>query len=129
MSLKGTVKLVSQLLDLPIIDKDERWCGIVDDVELEGAAGKEMRVKALLVGPGAYSGRMPTLAVCDRSGDRRRPNGARAGCRDHRDRQRGEARRTAPKRLAFIAPRTRCARGSRDGARCDPAVATSATPR
>ena len=59
MNLKGSVKLVSQLIDLPIIDKDERWCGIVDDVELDGAAGKEMRVKALLVGPGAYSGRMP----------------------------------------------------------------------
>ena len=30
MNLDGSVKLVSQLLDLPIIDKDERWCGIVD---------------------------------------------------------------------------------------------------
>jgi sporulation protein YlmC with PRC-barrel domain len=53
------LKIVSQLLDLPIIDKDERSCGIVDDVELAGAAGKELRVKALLVGPGAYKGRMP----------------------------------------------------------------------
>ena len=52
-------KLVSQLLDLPIVDKDERSCGVVDDVELEGSAGKEMRVAALLVGPGAYEGRMP----------------------------------------------------------------------
>jgi sporulation protein YlmC with PRC-barrel domain len=59
MNLKDPVKLVSQLLDLPIIDKDERWCGIVDDVELEGGAGKETRVTALLVGPGAYEGRMP----------------------------------------------------------------------
>jgi sporulation protein YlmC with PRC-barrel domain len=59
MNLSDTVKLVSQLIDLPIIDKDERWCGIVDDVELAGSAGKEMRVKALLVGPGAYEGRMP----------------------------------------------------------------------
>jgi sporulation protein YlmC with PRC-barrel domain len=59
MNLKDPVKLVSQLLDLPIIDKSERWCGIVDDVELEGAAGKEMQVHALLVGPGAYAGRMP----------------------------------------------------------------------
>jgi sporulation protein YlmC with PRC-barrel domain len=59
MNLKAPVKLVSQLLDLPIIDKDERWCGIVDDVELEGGAGKETRVTALLVGPGAYEGRMP----------------------------------------------------------------------
>lgn len=59
MNLSGRLKLVSQLLDLPIIDKNERWCGIVDDVELYGVPGKEMRVKALLVGPGAYEGRMP----------------------------------------------------------------------
>jgi sporulation protein YlmC with PRC-barrel domain len=59
MNLKDPVKLVSQLLDLPIVDKDDRWCGIVDDIELDGAAGKELRVHALLVGPGAYSGRMP----------------------------------------------------------------------
>lgn len=59
MNLSNRVKLVSQLLDLPIIDKDERWCGIVDDVQFEGSAGKDMRVKALLVGPGAYQGRMP----------------------------------------------------------------------
>jgi sporulation protein YlmC with PRC-barrel domain len=59
MSALGHIKIVSQLLDLPIVDKDERSCGIVDDVELAGAPGKEMRVKALLVGPGAYDGRMP----------------------------------------------------------------------
>jgi sporulation protein YlmC with PRC-barrel domain len=53
------IKLVSDLLDLPLIDKDDRWCGVVDDVELAGAAGKEARVKALLVGPGAYAGRLP----------------------------------------------------------------------
>jgi sporulation protein YlmC with PRC-barrel domain len=53
------LKIVSQLLDLPIIDKDERSCGIVDDVELSGGAGKETRIDALLVGPGAYEGRMP----------------------------------------------------------------------
>jgi sporulation protein YlmC with PRC-barrel domain len=59
MNLSGSVKLVSQLLDLPIVDKNERWCGIVDDVEFYGVPGKEMRVKALLIGPGAYEGRMP----------------------------------------------------------------------
>ena len=53
------IKIVSQLLDLPIIDKDERSCGIVDDVELSGGPGKDLRVAALLVGPGAYEGRMP----------------------------------------------------------------------
>jgi sporulation protein YlmC with PRC-barrel domain len=59
MSAFDQLKIVSQLLDLPIIDKDERSCGIVDDIELSGSAGKALRVKALLVGPGAYEGRMP----------------------------------------------------------------------
>jgi hypothetical protein len=59
MKPSGPIKLVSQLIDLPLVDKDERWCGIVDDVEFEGAPGKAMTVKALLVGPGAYEGRMP----------------------------------------------------------------------
>lgn len=62
MKLTGNVKLVSQLLDLPILDKDSRWCGIVDDVELEGEPSKPTRVVALLVGPGAYAGRMPKFA-------------------------------------------------------------------
>ena len=53
------IKLVSQLLDLPLIDKDERWCGVVDDIEFDGSAGKEARLKALLVGPGAYKARLP----------------------------------------------------------------------
>ncbi len=59
MKTNAPIKLVSQLLDLPIIDRDKRWCGVVDDVEFEGRAGKDTRIKALLVGPGAYSGRMP----------------------------------------------------------------------
>jgi hypothetical protein len=62
MNLKGPVKLVSQLVDLPIIDSEERWCGVVVGLELAGTAGKEMRVKALLVGPGAYEGRIPGWA-------------------------------------------------------------------
>jgi sporulation protein YlmC with PRC-barrel domain len=62
VNLSDPVKLVSQLLDLPIIDKDERWCGIVDDVEFSGGPCKETRVKALLVGPGAYEGRLPAWA-------------------------------------------------------------------
>ena len=53
------IKLVSQLIDLPLLDKDQRWCGIVDDIEFEGGPGHETRIKALLAGPGAYRGRMP----------------------------------------------------------------------
>ncbi|HEX5238781.1 MAG TPA: hypothetical protein VFW39_09995 [Sphingomicrobium sp.] len=59
MRRDAPIKIVSQLLDLPLIDRDGRWCGVVDDVEFEGTSGKETRVKALLVGPGAYQGRLP----------------------------------------------------------------------
>ena len=59
MKPDGAIKLVSELLDLPISDSDGQWCGVVDDVELDGQPGKPLRLKALLVGPGAYSGRMP----------------------------------------------------------------------
>lgn len=62
MKPDGSLKLVSELLDLPIQDKDGRACGIVDDVEFAGAAGKKTVIKALLVGPGAYRGRMPGWA-------------------------------------------------------------------
>lgn len=60
MRATDSIKLVSQLLDLPITDRNGEWCGVVDDIELSGSAGREMRIKALLVGPGAYKGRMPT---------------------------------------------------------------------
>ena len=56
------IKLVSQLLDLPLLDKNDDWCGIVDDVEFSGTAGGEVRLKALLVGPGAYERRLPRWA-------------------------------------------------------------------
>ena len=45
------IKLVAELLDLPIMDKDGRYCGIVDDVELSGNAGKEMRLTRCWSGP------------------------------------------------------------------------------
>jgi sporulation protein YlmC with PRC-barrel domain len=56
------VKLVSELLDLPLYDVEGKYCGIVDDVEFAGAAGKQLELRALLVGPGAYEGRMPAWA-------------------------------------------------------------------
>ena len=59
MKPTGRIKVVGELLDLPLLDKDQRWCGIVDDIEFEGHAGGEMRIHALLVGPGAYQGRLP----------------------------------------------------------------------
>jgi sporulation protein YlmC with PRC-barrel domain len=56
----GALKLLAEVRDLQIVDKDGRNCGICDDIELEGGPGKALRIKALLVGPGAYEGRVPT---------------------------------------------------------------------
>jgi sporulation protein YlmC with PRC-barrel domain len=63
MNPDGPIKLVSELLDLPLIDSDGAYCGIVDDVELTGRPGKPLTVKALLVGPGGYAGRLPHWAM------------------------------------------------------------------
>jgi sporulation protein YlmC with PRC-barrel domain len=63
MSPDGRIKLVSELLDLPLLDAQGRYCGIVDDVEFSGGPGKALTLKALLVGPGAYRGRMPGWAM------------------------------------------------------------------
>jgi sporulation protein YlmC with PRC-barrel domain len=63
MTPQGPIKLVSALLDLPLLDADGKYCGIVDDVELQGGAGKDLELKALLVGPGAYRGRMPARVM------------------------------------------------------------------
>ena len=59
MKPDGDFKLVSQLLDLPLCDRDGKYCGIVDDVELSGGPGKPLKLTALLVGPGAYDRRLP----------------------------------------------------------------------
>lgn len=58
MTPDSAIKLVSELLDLQLIDSEGKYCGIVDDVEFAGRT-KELRLKALLVGPGAYQRRMP----------------------------------------------------------------------
>jgi sporulation protein YlmC with PRC-barrel domain len=63
MTPDSPIKLVSELLDLPLYDSEEKYCGIVDDVELSGGPGKDLKLKALLVGPGAYSGRLPGWAM------------------------------------------------------------------
>ena len=63
MTPDSPIKLVSELLDLPLLDSEGKYCGIVDDVELSGGPGKELKLKALLVGPGAYSGRLPGWAM------------------------------------------------------------------
>ena len=56
------IHLLSALYDLPLLDRDGRYCGIVDDVRLDGAPGGELAIGALLVGPGAYARRLPRWA-------------------------------------------------------------------
>ena len=63
MKPDSLIKLVSELLDLPLYDVEGKYCGIVDDVELTGGPGKELKLKALLIGPGAYKGRLPGWAM------------------------------------------------------------------
>jgi sporulation protein YlmC with PRC-barrel domain len=63
MTPDSPIKLVSELLDLPLYDNEGKYCGIVDDVELSGGPGKDLKLKALLVGPGAYTGRLPAWAM------------------------------------------------------------------
>jgi len=55
----GSLKLLAEVRDLQIVDKDGKNCGICDDIELEGKPGGALTIKALLVGPGAYEGRIP----------------------------------------------------------------------
>jgi sporulation protein YlmC with PRC-barrel domain len=63
MKPDSLIKLVSELLDLPLYDVEGKYCGVVDDIELTGGPGKDLKLKALLVGPGAYKGRLPAWAM------------------------------------------------------------------
>ena len=53
------IRALSELRDLEIFDSAGELCGIADDLEFEGGPGEALRLSALLVGPGAYRGRMP----------------------------------------------------------------------
>ncbi|HEY6048849.1 MAG TPA: hypothetical protein VIV07_07375 [Sphingomicrobium sp.] len=63
MTPDSRIKLVAELIDLPLYDSEEKYCGVVDDIEFAGGAGKELELKALLIGPGAYAGRLPAWAM------------------------------------------------------------------
>jgi sporulation protein YlmC with PRC-barrel domain len=58
----GPLKLLAELRDLQIVDIDGRACGVCDDVELSGGPGRPLKIAALLVGPGAWRGRIPAWA-------------------------------------------------------------------
>lgn len=62
MKPTAALKLAADLRDLQIEDSEGVFCGIVDDIELDGKPGGKLMVAALLVGPGAYRGRLPRWA-------------------------------------------------------------------
>jgi sporulation protein YlmC with PRC-barrel domain len=59
MTPNDAIKVFSELRDLQVFDCDDHLCGVCDDLELDGRPGRPLKVKALLVGPGAYDGRLP----------------------------------------------------------------------
>jgi sporulation protein YlmC with PRC-barrel domain len=63
MKTGQSIKVLAELRDLEVFDQAGELCGIADDVEFEGEPGGELRLKALLVGPGAYRGRLPRWAA------------------------------------------------------------------
>jgi sporulation protein YlmC with PRC-barrel domain len=50
-----------RVLDDDLIDSEGRRCGKVDDIELDGEPGRQTTISAILVGPGAFSGRLPAF--------------------------------------------------------------------
>jgi sporulation protein YlmC with PRC-barrel domain len=59
--MQDYLDIVRQVLDRQIVDANNVPCGKVDDVEVEGEAGGELKIKALLVGHGAASDRLPEI--------------------------------------------------------------------
>ena len=53
--------IVRQVLDHEVVDSDNLPCGMVDDLEVSGGPGGELRVTALLVGAGAWTRRLPSV--------------------------------------------------------------------
>ena len=59
MTSPTRINLIGGLLDLPLVDKNGAYCGVVDDIELSDEVDQPPTVRHLLVGPGAYRGRLP----------------------------------------------------------------------
>ena len=56
------LEMARQVLDRQVVDANNVPCGKVDDVQLEGSAGKQLKIKAILIGHGAAADRLPELA-------------------------------------------------------------------
>ena len=52
-----TINLGLNVLDHQLLDAEDRRCGKVDDISLEGAPGENLEVVAILCGPGVWRAR------------------------------------------------------------------------
>ena len=50
-----------QVLDHEVVDANHVPCGMVDDLEIKGAPGEEVKVTAILIGRGVWAERLPSL--------------------------------------------------------------------
>ena len=64
MKADMSLKLLSEVRDLQIVDSEGLNCGICDDIEFEGKVGERLIVRGLLVGPGTYRNRLPKWISC-----------------------------------------------------------------
>jgi hypothetical protein len=55
--LTESVDLGLNVFDHQLLDSEDRRCGKVDDLALEGGPGEELEVVAILCGPGVWRGR------------------------------------------------------------------------
>jgi hypothetical protein len=55
--LTKTINLGLNVLDHQLLDAEDRRCGKVDDIALEGAPGEDLEVVAILCGPGVWRAR------------------------------------------------------------------------
>jgi hypothetical protein len=61
MAEREEIDLAYRLLDLDLIDSEDRRCGKVDDIEFEGGPGEAAYVSAVRSGLGALPPRFPRL--------------------------------------------------------------------
>jgi sporulation protein YlmC with PRC-barrel domain len=57
MTARNPIDLALGVLDHQLLDVDDRRCGKVDDLELEGLSEGKPRVAAIVTGPPAWRGR------------------------------------------------------------------------
>src|SRR5215212_4641052 len=55
------IDLARDVLESELVDVDGMPCGRVDNIDLETGSNGELRIRVLLVGPGALSFRLPAL--------------------------------------------------------------------